>query len=73
MNSIYIKACRWNRYEWEREKYTGTHTISELKKAMERASCGGLKEFCVETADGKTYYMDDLNEQFAIDYWGGEA
>jgi hypothetical protein len=69
MNSIYIKSWRTGRCE----EYTGTHTIAELKRAMKRQAGGNKFDVYVVTADNRTYEMDDLNEQFAIDYWGGEA
>jgi len=75
MNSIYIVAWKVNlsSHGARVEKYTGTRTIAELKKAMERQSMGNPQNVRVETGDGKMYRMDDLNEQFAVDYWGGEA
>jgi len=69
MNSIYIKSWRTGRCE----EYRGTRTIAELKKAIERQSQSIIGEVYVITADNKCYNFDDLNEQFAMDYWGGEA
>jgi len=69
MNSIYIRSLNTGHCE----EYKGTRTIAELKKAMARQSQGIVGEVCVITADNRCYNFYDLNEQFAIDYWGGEA